>query len=102
MKITVGLDEGVLGKIDGKLAFLVTTVDTDDYEDTISHIWLADSEDELYDLIKERFVSGSDSVDDETDPVYLAQIEELSERFDEDYGRIILTKLLGTVFEIQY
>ncbi len=54
LKIKIDLDE-VNGSPTGKFVYVVVIVDTDDSEDTRTEFWRADSEEELADLIEEKF-----------------------------------------------
>jgi hypothetical protein len=47
----------------GKKLFVVTWIDSDDSEDTKIEIWIANDDDDLYDLIVKESVSAYDSED---------------------------------------
>jgi hypothetical protein len=87
MKIELTTKE-IYGNPQGKLVWLVTTIDTDDNEDTMNDIWLADNEGELEDLVRKTYLGDEDDEDE--------QYEFMAQQFDDDWGFKILYTQLGT------
>lgn len=73
----------------GKALFIVTTIDTDDTEDTTSEIWQANDEDHLYELVRESYVG------EEDDEEFMGS--EMSNRFEDDWGINILSKHIANI-----
>ena len=70
--------EKIIGE--GSLLWCLISIDRDDPQDSVVNFWLADSEDDLYEQIKEDW-----------------EIDEyMEEQFEEDWGYYILPKLIGT------
>jgi hypothetical protein len=86
--------EKIQGDLTGALLFLVTTIDTDDAEDTTSEFWQANDEDQLYNLVKQSYV-GEDFMEEDD-----FMSEQLIDKFDEDWGINILYKHIANI-EIQ-
>lgn len=72
----------VNGNPTGKKLYVVTTIDVDDYDDTMTELWRADDDDELETLVRDRYAG-----DDET----------RNDAFDVDWGYVILPFELGNV-----
>jgi len=85
----IALLEVPQGDPNGKALFIVTTIDTDDTEDTTSAIWQANDEDHLYDLVRESYVGDEDEED------FMG--EEMSDRFEDDWGINILSKYIANI-----
>jgi len=74
----------IFGK--GKKIYVVVDVDQADPEDTSTEIWLADSEEHLYEQVKSEFV-GDEPSDMEN--------EALSRLFELEWGQSVLYKEIG-------
>jgi hypothetical protein len=74
----------------GECLFIVTTIDTDDSEDTTSEIWQANDEHHLYDLVRESYV-GEEYEEEE----FFGQSP--SDRFEEDWGINILFNHIANI-----
>lgn len=74
------------GDKNGKKLFVVTIIDSDDSEDSKSELWLANDEDHLYELVKEKCVG-----DDEEEDEFMIQA------FEDDWGFTILSTEVGKV-----
>jgi hypothetical protein len=70
------------GDLGAKNVYVVTTVDTEDPEDTVNELFMASDEVQLKDLVREEFVGEDDF---------------MNHKFEEDWGCSILCRLLGTV-----
>lgn len=92
MKIEI-TDSKIKGNPKGLKLFTVTTVDSEDSEDTQTELWLADNEDQLQDLVKEEYTGIDPDDDKELDDEDSA----MSDKFDEDWGIEILYNEVGTV-----
>lgn len=78
----------------GKKLFVVTWIDSDDSEDTKIELWIANDDDDLYDLIVTESVSADERdgfVDEgEVDDIYRKSIED-------SWGNEILYTEIGTI-----
>jgi hypothetical protein len=90
---------GIEGDMNAKKLFVVTTIDEDDAEDTVSRMWLANDEDHLHDLVKSYYVGDEDEDEDEDDEdsEYDYMRESVGEQFENDWGFTILYTEVGNV-----
>lgn len=84
-------EHNVRGNEKGKKLFVLVTVDQEDTEDTTIELWRADSEDELYELVKEAYVGETEEEDGDTSNLTGRIIFD----FDSDWGFSILFTEVG-------
>ena len=88
----------IKGDPKGKKLFTVITVDKDDYEDSFIELWIANSEDHLYDLVKAEYI-GTDTSEDDEDGFFMEG--PMGEAFDDDWGFSILATEIGKPISIK-
>jgi len=83
-QMKIKLDESIQINGEGKLLYIVTSVDAEDPEDTNTELWRADDEDQLEETFKD------DCLGDDPDDMML-------EIFEEKMGIEIMFKLVGEI-----
>jgi len=91
MVVTINDNINVLGDKTAKNLYIVTTVDSEDTEDTASELFLAEDDDQLEEIVRKEFV-GETEEDEEED-----EDNGMTAKFNEDWGCSILYTLIGTV-----
>jgi hypothetical protein len=106
LSIKTASSNNLFGRTDepsaGKKMFVVTWVDSEDSEDTRTELWIANDEDDLYDLVKNQYEEdrddGAEPGDGENDSEDEQWVDEIYEKKIEDsWGIEILSFEIGTI-----
>jgi len=102
MSLTIETTPNILGRTDespvGKKLFAVAWIDSDDCEDTKIELWIANDDDDLYDLIVAESVSAyeRDGIVDEGE-VDSAVLDIYRKSIEDSWGSEILYAEIGTI-----
>lgn len=75
----------------GSKLFAVVSVDMEDSEDTLTELWLAEDEDDLFEQVKRE------TVDPDGEDENYEENSEIAYSFDEEWGNSMLFTEIGTV-----